>query len=97
MTKKASLAIARERIEILMDLSMQHKDSSAEESMREIDIMESIARRTDTTLPAYIKRSYCKGCKKPYGKDTRVRTKRGKILLVTCGNCGDRRHIPYSR
>ena len=96
MSKKEAVAIARERIDILMDLSIMKRKSFPEEARWHIGSMEAIARRTDFTLPGRIKRSYCKRCKTPYGNDTRVRTKKGKILLVTCGSCGDMRRIPYN-
>ena len=89
------LGIAKERIETLHELSLREKDTMAADSRRHIEIMERIAMRTDITLPQSIKRSYCKKCKNPYGTSTRMRLKGGKILLITCGNCGDRRRFDY--
>lgn len=90
------LALARERIGILHDLSMRESQSSGGRPIRYIAIMESLARRMDITLPAYIKRSYCKKCKIPYGPETAIRIKRGKILQVKCSGCGDVRRFSYA-
>ncbi len=91
------LGIARERIRTLHEISMHEKDSQPDFAKRHIEIMESIAMRTDITLPRPIKRSYCKKCKIPYGASTRMRLKRGKVVLITCGNCGEGRRFGYAR
>lgn len=89
------IEIARERIDRLHSISIKENSSSREDARRHLEIMENIAMRSDLTLPASIKRSYCKECKTPYGADTRIRIKRGKILLITCGHCGNRRRYSY--
>lgn len=95
MNKKEMHGIAMERIGILHELSQNEKSTSLDDSRIHIDLMERIARRTDVTLPQSIKRSYCKKCKTPYGRETKLRLKKGKILLLTCSECGDRRRFDY--
>lgn len=61
---------------------------------RHIRMMERLSLRMDITIPARIKRSYCKECKMPYGTKARIRLK-NRLVTVTCGNCGNVRRIPY--
>lgn len=91
------LGIAKERIRILHEMSLKEKETEPGYARIHIGIMERIARRTDITLPQAIKRSYCKKCSTPYGKEARLRLKRGKILLLTCSECGDTRRFDYRR
>ncbi|AKA49533.1 hypothetical protein IX51_10990 [uncultured archaeon] len=90
------LGIAKERISILHRISMGEKDTDIASARKHVEMMEAIAKRTDITLPPGIKRSYCKKCKTPYGAETRLRIKKGKIMLLSCGSCGDRRRLVYS-
>ncbi|MFP4523650.1 MAG: hypothetical protein ACOCQQ_00725 [Candidatus Nanoarchaeia archaeon] len=48
------------------------------------------------TLPREIKRSYCPSCKRPFtfGKDTRVRVRRGKVIYY-CTHCNSYVRYPY--
>lgn len=86
--------LALERMHYLFKLAEEKKHTSPELAERYIDIAERIAKRLDISLPKEIKRFYCKRCGRPYGDKTRVRVKKG-LCLVTCGNCGDLRRLPY--
>lgn len=57
-------------------------------------LAERIGKRMDLSVPKEIKRFYCKGCGIPYGKNTRIRIKKG-LCIVTCTHCGNIRRIPY--
>lgn len=81
--------IAKERIDLLVDLARHGPKPE-----RYVTIAERIAMRMDITLPAQIKRSYCKKCKCPYDANTRIRIAKG-IVTVRCSKCSDLRRIPY--
>ncbi|MHB1440335.1 MAG: ribonuclease P Rpr2/Rpp21/SNM1 subunit family protein [Cuniculiplasma sp.] len=91
--KNATMKTAMRRIKYLHDLSQS--DSPVDPSLA-IEQMERIAIRFDITLPKYIKRSYCKQCRKLYRNNARIRSKNG-TLLVTCLNCGCIRRFKLSR
>ena len=63
-------------------------------SRRYIRISRKIAERMDITIPAYLKRRYCKNCNTTYNHGSQVRLKDG-LVTVKCSNCGDIRRIPY--
>ncbi|MHB8395769.1 MAG: ribonuclease P Rpr2/Rpp21/SNM1 subunit family protein [Thermoplasmataceae archaeon] len=84
--------IARQRILELRALSAMTDDRRL--SRRYNEMLSLIALRMDITLERGIKRSFCKNCFTPYGKDSRIRLKRGLLELV-CDFCGDVRRIPY--
>ncbi len=63
-------------------------------SRRYIRISRKIAERMDITIPAHLKRRYCKNCNTPYSLGSQVRLKNG-LVTVKCLNCGDIRRIPY--
>lgn len=86
--------IAYERIRRLFDLADRERDADPELSIRYIHLAERIAKRLDISLPADLKRLYCKKCGRRYSSDTRVRIKKG-LCLVTCPNCQDLRRLPY--
>lgn len=85
--------LTERRVSYLHGLSVATARRNSALSSRYIDMMERIGRRMDYTLPARIKRSYCKKCKTPYAGNARIRIKK-KTVQVTCGNCGDVRRIP---
>ena len=90
--KKEIRQVALTRITGLFQLAMETGDPTL--SRRYLGIMEAIAKRMDITLPANIKRSYCKKCLTLYGTDSMVRLNNGLIVL-TCQNCNNVRRIPY--
>ena len=87
-------AIAVERIGNMHSLALATVGTDADLSREYITIMERISFRFDITLPATIKRSYCKACKKPYTSHDTVRLKKG-LLEIRCSRCGNVRRIPY--
>ncbi|MHB1492215.1 MAG: ribonuclease P protein component 4 [Thermoplasmataceae archaeon] len=86
------IKIANRRIANMFRLSNASRDNNGELSSRYLNIMEKIALRADITLPQSIKRLYCKNCKMLYSRNFRVRIS-GKILKITCLNCGNIRRI----
>lgn len=84
--------VALERILRLSHLARNTQESDYRQ--RYMKLAEAIGKRMDMPLPRSIKRSYCKKCGEPYGKLTRVRMKKG-LCIITCGECGDIRRIPY--
>lgn len=86
--------IAFERINHLLRIASEKKNTEPILSEKYVRLAERIAKRLDISLPANIKRSYCKKCGLPYGNLTRFRIKRG-VCIVTCSNCNDIRRIPY--
>ncbi|KAA8922688.1 ribonuclease P [Thermoplasma sp.] len=89
ITKKDVDAIAKRRIEKLYDFALRTGDK------RYIIQMERIALRMDITLPAGIKRGYCKKCKNPYRNQV-VRIKKN-LVTVRCPICGNIRRFQISR
>lgn len=87
-------AIAMKRIDNMCGLALATVGTDTDLSREYITIMERISFRFDITLPATIKRSYCKACKKPYTSHDTVRLKRG-LLEIRCSSCGNVRRIPY--
>lgn len=86
--------IAYERMHRLFELAHARKDDEPELASKYIRLAERIGKRMDMSVPKEIKRFYCKKCGLPYGEDTRIRVKKG-LLIVTCRNCSDIRRIPY--
>jgi ribonuclease P protein subunit RPR2 len=87
-------AIAMERIGNMHRLALETVAADADLSREYIALMERISSRFDMTLPAPIKRSYCKACKKPYTSQDTIRLKKG-LLGIRCSSCGNVRRIPY--
>jgi ribonuclease P protein subunit RPR2 len=87
-------SIAVERIDNMHWLALATVGKDVDLSREYIAIMERISFRFDITLPATIKRSYCKTCKKPYTSLDTVRLKKG-LLEIRCSSCGNVRRIPY--
>lgn len=86
--------IAFERINLLLKAASEKREDAPQLAEGYIKLAERIAKRLDISLPAKLKRSYCKKCKLPYGPVTKFRLKRG-ICVVTCSNCGNIRRLPY--
>ncbi|MEM0157477.1 MAG: ribonuclease P protein component 4 [Thermoplasmataceae archaeon] len=87
-------AIALERIGNMHRMALATVNSNTDLSREYISLMEKISFRLDITLPANIKRSYCKKCKKPYTSSDTVRLKKG-LVEIRCSSCGNVRRIPY--
>ncbi len=64
-------------------------------SRRYIIIMENLSKKMNITLPANIKKSYCKKCKNLY-KRPNFRIKKG-LIIIKCENCGNIRRIPINQ
>lgn len=85
--------IALERIHFLSGLARKKVSNEPELAKRYMQIVERMAKRLDISLPAEVKRFYCKRCGHPYGSNTRVRIKDG-FSIVSCGFCEDIRRLP---
>lgn len=86
--------IAYERINHLMHEAHRKKVLDPLLAEKYVHLAERIAKRLDMSIPANLKRTYCKKCGLPYGNLTRVRIKKG-VCIITCRNCSDIRRIPY--
>ncbi|MCD6229850.1 MAG: hypothetical protein J7K00_03545 [Candidatus Diapherotrites archaeon] len=84
--------IARQRIEILFDLSKQELEAHPKRAARYIEIARKISSKYNERLTKKQKQSFCKKCNTPIipGKNATVRivSKPKKHLLITCGSCG---------
>ena len=90
--------IARERIDILMDLAEETYPKDINLAHRYADISRRIAMRHAIPLPKKWKRRICKKCGaflKP-GANCKVRTYQG-ALNILCLDCGNRVRIPFTR
>ncbi|HLH85820.1 MAG TPA: ribonuclease P [Thermoplasmataceae archaeon] len=92
--KRELQAVAQRRIVKLFQTAILLKDQFPEYSAQEIALMRRISRRANITIPKDIKRYYCHNCNHLYGSRTRIRLFKG-VLVVSCGNCGDRRRFKY--
>jgi ribonuclease P protein subunit RPR2 len=85
--------IARIRIDSLQGMILRHRDD-LDFRRNCTRMMQLLSQRVNITLPQYLKRSFCRKCGTPYGKETLIRVRR-KIVHVRCGYCGEIRRLPY--
>lgn len=89
---------AKKSIETLFELAREEYNAHPERSHRYMEIARNISMRTRTRIPRHLKRQMCSNCHHllVYGKNCRVRTKNGKVV-VTCLDCGNVMRIPFVR
>ncbi len=89
-------AIVRREVERLMKLAIETDD----EVLRDAAVRHAVAlcRRTRTRMPRPYAKLICRRCLSLYrfseGSRFRVRSGRGKRVVVTCGRCGALNRIP---
>jgi len=92
-------AVVRREVERLMELAMKTED----EVLRDAAVRHAVAlcRRTRTRMPGPYAKLICRRCLSLYrfseGSRFRVRSGRGKRVVVTCGRCGAINRIPVER
>jgi ribonuclease P protein subunit RPR2 len=97
-SKAATRAIARERIEILMQKAEEVFHEDRERANRYAQLARKIAMRYTLRFPRKWKRRICKGCKRFLvpGVNCRVRIYRSTVF-TTCLECGRSMKLPYQR
>ncbi|HKZ45302.1 MAG TPA: ribonuclease P protein component 4 [archaeon] len=94
------LKIAKERIEILLDLAEKEFSKHPERSRRCIELARKIGLRYNIRLAKEQKRGFCKNCNSLLvpGKTSQVRINSNrKILTVKCLVCNKISRYPYKR
>jgi len=89
--------IARERIEILFDLSREMVlKGEYELSKRYISLARRISMKYNVRIPKKLKRMFCKKCHVFLypGITSKVRVNRGKVT-ITCLLCGNIKRYPF--
>ncbi|MEM5832110.1 MAG: hypothetical protein QXT38_02250 [Candidatus Aenigmatarchaeota archaeon] len=90
--------IAKERIEILLDLAFKKLEEGDEELAKKyMQLVRTIALKTNYRLKG-LKKYFCKKCFIPLviGKTARVRlNKNHKTINITCLKCGYVKRYPY--
>jgi len=80
--------IARERIQILLDLAERELRKHPERSRRYVELARKISLRYNVRLPRELKKKFCKNCNtllKP-GLTSSIRIQK-KLLSIKCKNC----------
>ncbi|MCX6798980.1 MAG: ribonuclease P [Candidatus Diapherotrites archaeon] len=90
-SKNARQEIALERIWRLFELAEQEFESCPERSKRYIELARRIGSRNKATIPAELKKRYCKKCGAflVKGKNAEMREEE-KWVEITCRECGFR-------
>ena len=93
--------IARERMEILLDLARKAFPTDRALSRRYIELARRIGMKAGVRLPKRDKLFLCKGCRSLLvpGVNCRVRTRAefGTTVLITCLDCGAKKRYPTVR
>ncbi len=93
--------IARERVDILLDLARKTFPTDRVLSRRYIQLARRIGMKAGVRLPRRHKLFICKGCETLLvpGLNCRVRTRAefGTTVLITCLDCGAKKRYPTAR
>lgn len=93
--------IARERIEILLELAKKAFPTDRALSKRYIELAHRIGMKAGVRLPKEEKAFICKACRSLLvpGVNCRVRTRTeyGTTVLITCLDCGAKKRYPSVR
>ncbi len=88
--KQRAKEIARERVDILLDIALHEKDQELAD--RQAVVAKRMVLRHRIKLPYDLKQLYCKHCKAFIvpGRTARIRTGRScaKAIRITCLRCG---------
>ncbi len=93
-------AIARERIEILLEQARERAGKDPGLAGRYVELARKISMRTKARIKPAEKRYLCKACGQPLipGRNARVRLLPGNPrIIVTCLSCGSFRRYPYTK
>ncbi len=95
--KKIAGKIAKERINMLLELAQRRMTEGEEElAKRYVDLALLISKKYNVRIPRNLKYRICKKCHSFLipGKNARVRLKRGKVV-ITCLKCGCTKRYKY--
>jgi ribonuclease P protein subunit RPR2 len=99
--KEAERDIARERIEILLDLAKKTVKKDSRLTRRYVELAKKIGMRAQVRMQREDKHMICKGCGILLvpGFNCRVRTRpdAGTRVVITCLDCGRHRRYPALR
>ena len=94
---ESQIRIARERMEILLDLAEKEVKKHPDRSRRYVELARKIGMRYNVRLGSH-KRRICRRCNTLLipGHNSKVRASAGrKSMIVTCLNCGSLSRYPY--
>jgi ribonuclease P protein subunit RPR2 len=93
--------IARERMEILLDLAGKTVRKDSKLARRYVELARRIGMRAQVSIPRQYKRMICKSCGTFLlpGFNCRVRTRSdgGTKIVITCLDCGGHKRYPTLR
>jgi len=90
--------IAEERIRILFNQAEKQFDSESELSDRYMELAQRIGERTQTTIPANLKKHFCSNCDSywRHGDNCRVRIdSENQLIRYKCKLCGEEKKYGY--
>ncbi|MEZ5335540.1 MAG: ribonuclease P protein component 4 [Methanolobus sp.] len=99
-SRKKNKAVARniagERIEYLFEFAHEYFSEDPEKSKRYVSLARKIGMRHRVSIPADLKRRYCKKCGSFLvpGNNSRTRLKDG-CVVITCMECGGVKRYPF--
>ena len=95
--KAVARNIAEERIEYLFRIAQDSFSEDPERSKRYVSLARKIGMRHRVSIPAGLKRSFCKKCGSFLvpGKNSRIRLKDG-CIIISCLECGGIKRYPFS-
>jgi ribonuclease P protein subunit RPR2 len=91
--------IAKERIEILLDLAKKEFKNHPERSKKYIELARKIGKRYNVRLTKEQKRSFCKKCNQlliPNETSETIIDSRKKVVNIKCMNCSYIYKYPYN-
>ncbi len=90
--------IAKERIEILLNLAEKELKKNPERSRRYVELARKIGMKCNVRLTKEQKRKFCKKCNQLLTTKKTAKIRIGpqkKIMKIKCLNCGDVYKKPY--
>jgi ribonuclease P protein subunit RPR2 len=92
------IKIAKERIEILLNLAKVEFENYPERSKKYVELAKKIGKRYNVRFTKEQKRSFCKKCNQLLipNKTSEIETdSRKKLIIIKCTNCGNIYRDPY--
>jgi ribonuclease P protein subunit RPR2 len=92
------IKIAKERIEILLNLAKVEFENYPERSKKYVESARKIGKRYNIRFTKEQKRSFCKKCNQLLipNKTSEIGTDpRKKLIIIKCTNCGNIYRYPY--
>jgi len=92
--------IAKERIEILLDLAKKEFKNHPERSKKYVELARKIGKRYNVRLTKEQKRNFCKKCNQlliPNETSETIIDSRKKVVNIKCINCSYIYKYPYNK